>query len=70
MPGTDYFGETALKQDITYLSIPGGNHTITQFRCTDSGLHSNLNSQQNHTFFAVRETTGFRMELISTFQHI
>ena len=29
MPGTDYFGETALKQDITYLSTPGGNHTIT-----------------------------------------
>ena len=22
MPGTDYFGETALKQDITYLSTP------------------------------------------------
>ena len=26
------------------------NHTITHFRCTGSGLHSNLNSQQ---------TTGF-----------
>ena len=53
MPGTDYFGETALKQDITHLSTPGGNHTITHFRCTGSGLHNNLNSQQNHTFFAV-----------------
>ena len=29
MPGTDYFGETALKQDIIYLSTPYGNHTIT-----------------------------------------
>ena len=58
MPGTDYFGETALKQDlalldITYLSTPGGNHTITHFRFTGSGLNSNLNSQQNHTFFTV-----------------
>ena len=44
MPGTDYFGETALKQDITYPSTPGGDHTITHFRCTGSGLHSNLNS--------------------------
>ena len=48
MPGTDYFGETALKQDITYLPTPCGNHTITHFRCTGSGLHSSLNSQQNH----------------------
>ena len=31
MPGTDYFGETALKQDITYLSTPAGNHTVTHF---------------------------------------
>ena len=55
MPGTDYFGETALKQDITYLSTPCGNHITSHFRCTGSGrLHSNLNSQQNHTFFAVR----------------
>ena len=54
MPGTDYFGETALKQDIIYLSTPCGNHTITHFRCTGSGLHSNLNRQQNHTFFADR----------------
>ena len=54
MPGTDYFGETALKQDIIYLSTPCGNHTITHFRCTCSGLHSILNSQQNHTFFADR----------------
>ena len=29
MPGTDYFGETALKQDITHLSTPGGDHIIT-----------------------------------------
>ena len=29
MPSTDYFGETALKQDITYLSTPCGNHTRT-----------------------------------------
>ena len=52
MPGTDYFGETALKQDIIYLSTPCGNrnHAITHFRCTGSGLHSNLNRQQNHTF--------------------
>ena len=42
MPGTDYFGETALKQDIIYLSTPCGNHTITHFRCTGSGLRSNL----------------------------
>ena len=42
MPGTDYFGETALKQDIIYLSTPCGNHTITHFRYTGSGLHSNL----------------------------
>ena len=54
MPGTDYFGETALKKDITYLSTSCGNRTITHFRCTGSGLHSNLNGQQNHTFFAVR----------------
>ena len=54
MPGTDYFDETVLKRDITYLSTPCGNHTITQFRCTGSGLYSNLNSQQNRTFFAVR----------------
>ena len=53
MPGADYFSETALKQDI-YLSTPCGNHRITHFRCTGSGLHSNLNSQQNHTFFADR----------------
>ena len=44
MPSKDYFGETALKQDITHLSTPGGDHTITHFRCTGSGLHSNLNS--------------------------
>ena len=42
MPGADYFGETALKQDIIYLSTPRGNHTITHFRCTGSGLRSNL----------------------------
>ena len=34
MLGTDYFGETALKQNITYLSTPCGNHTITHFRGT------------------------------------
>ena len=54
MSGTDYFGETALKQDITYLSTPCGNHTITHFRGTGSGLHSNLNSQQNTTFCPLR----------------
>ena len=37
MPGSDYFGETALKQGIIYLSTPCGNHTITHFRCTGSG---------------------------------
>ena len=26
---TGYFGETALKQDITYLSTPWVNHTFT-----------------------------------------
>ena len=50
MPGTDYFGETALKQDIIYLSTACENHKITHFRCTGSGLHSNLNTQQNHPF--------------------
>ena len=54
MAGTDYFGETALKQGIIHLSTPCGNHTITHFRCTVSGLHRNLNRQQNHTFFADR----------------
>ena len=55
MPGTDYFGGTALKQDIIYLSTLCGNHIITHFRCTGSGLpDSNLNRQQNHTFFADR----------------
>ena len=39
MPSTDYFGETALKQDITYLSTPCGNHTITHFRGTDKAIH-------------------------------
>ena len=29
MPDTDYFGETALKQDIIYLSTPCGNHTFS-----------------------------------------
>ena len=28
MPGTDYFGETALKQDLAYLSTPCGNRAI------------------------------------------
>ena len=54
MPGTDYSGETVLKQDTIYLSTPYGDHTITHFRCTGSDLHSNLNRQQNHTFFADR----------------
>ena len=40
MPGTDFFGETALKQDITYLSTPCGNHTITYFRGTDEAIHN------------------------------
>ena len=30
------------------------HHTVSHFRCTCSGLHSILNSQQNHTFFADR----------------
>ena len=29
MPGTDYFGETALEQDIIFLSTPCGNHTLS-----------------------------------------
>ena len=44
MHSIDYFGETALKQDITYLSIPCGNHTITHFRGTDKAIHDH-----NHT---------------------
>ena len=40
MSSTDYFGETALKQDITYLSTPCGNHTITLFRGTDKAIHN------------------------------
>ena len=40
MPSTDYFGETTLKQDITYLSTPCGNHTITHFRGTDKAIHN------------------------------
>ena len=40
MPGTDYFGETALKQHITYLSTSCGNHTITHFRGTDKAMSS------------------------------
>ena len=54
IPGTDYFGETVLKKDIIYLSTPCGNHTITHFRCTVSGLQRTFNRQQNHTFFADR----------------
>ena len=30
MPGTDYFGETAFIQNITYLSTPCGNHTLSR----------------------------------------
>ena len=40
MPSTDYIGESALKQDITYLSTPCGNHTITHFRGTDKAIHN------------------------------
>ena len=40
MPSTDYFGETALKQGITYLSTLRGNHTITHFRGTDKAIHN------------------------------
>ena len=40
MPGIDYFGETALKQDITYLSTPCGNHTITHFRGADKAIYN------------------------------
>ena len=40
MPGTDYFGETALKLDITYLSTPGGNHTNAHFHSTDKASHN------------------------------
>ena len=40
IPGTDYFGETALKQDITYLSTLCGNHTITHFRGTAKAIHN------------------------------
>ena len=54
MPSTDHFGEALLKQDIKHLSTPCGNHTITHFRGIGKGLHSNFNSQQNTTFFAVR----------------
>ena len=40
MPSTDYFGETALKQDVTYLSTPFGNQTIMHFRGTDKAIHN------------------------------
>ena len=40
VPDTDYFGKTALKQDIIYLSTPCGNHTITHFRGTDKTIHN------------------------------
>ena len=40
MPNTDYFGVTALTQDITYLSTPCGNHTIPHFRGTDKAIHN------------------------------
>ena len=43
MPSTDYFGETALKQDITYLLTPCGNHTITHFRSTDNATTTTHN---------------------------
>ena len=39
IPGTDYFGETALKQDITYLSTPCGN-LFTHFHGTDKALRN------------------------------
>ena len=39
--GTDYFGETAVKQAyITYLSTLSGNRTITHFRGTDKTIHN------------------------------
>ena len=38
MPSTDYFGETAHQQGITYVSTPRGNHTITHFRGTDKAI--------------------------------
>ena len=44
MPSTDYFGETALKQNSTYLSTPYGNHTITRFRGTDKAIHNHARS--------------------------
>ena len=40
LPRAYYFGETALKQDITYLSTPCGNHTIIHFRGTDKAIHN------------------------------
>ena len=40
MSGTDCLGETALNQDITYVSTPCGNHTITHFRGTDKAIHN------------------------------
>ena len=40
MPRTDYFGETALKQGITYLFAPCGNHTIRHFRGTEKVIHN------------------------------
>ena len=40
MPGTDYFGETGLKQNITYLSTPGGNHTIVSVTAVKSIVYS------------------------------
>ena len=55
MPGTDYFG--AAKQHLNKTSYTCQHHaeithTVTHFRCTGSGLHSNLNREQSHTIFA------------------
>ena len=51
MPGTDYFGETALKQDITYLSKTCRKHTITHFRA----LIRLSKTTQNHLTFNISE---------------
>ena len=41
MSGTGYFGETALKQDITHLSTPCENHTIGSLSNGDDDAEDN-----------------------------
>ena len=62
MPGTDYFGETALKQDITCLSTPGGNHTITH---TFAALMRLSTTTHNLLTFNISEISSNNSEKLS-----